>query len=80
MDMESIHFDSRDWPIACDNVRRDGLGLIVSVSGRFVGLAAERLLAIRFADPPVVVGLEGRSYRFSSLDKDGSFTLVRHGW
>lgn len=52
------------------------LGIPESIRGKVVGLTTEELVDLQFGSD-VEVGFEGRRYRFTRLDKDGTFELQK---
>lgn len=49
-----------------------------SVEGKLLGMSVDELLKLRFGES-VTVGISGKRYKFSRLEKDGAFTL-RKDW
>ncbi len=52
------------------------LGLLESFAGKLVGLTRRLFDQLKFGQD-VVVGFEGKRYKFSRLEKDGSFELQK---
>jgi hypothetical protein len=50
-----------------------------SFSGRLIGMTPEQIVELKFRED-LQVSFKGKRYKFSSLDKDGSFELRADGW
>jgi hypothetical protein len=76
---QQIHVMINTEPIRVVEAEVEGLpdiGIPESVSGRLLGVPLEDLVRMKFSENVTAI-FKARTYKFSELDKDGSFQLMK---